>query len=84
VPTPLASFGPDGPILGAAAYTQAMGTRTELGAFINAAERRGAQLTGAVNATANPSGRVADDAYARLRTGNSNAIVPLSMPSMRT
>ena len=66
VPTPLASFGPDGPTFGAAAYAQAKGTRTGLGAFIDAAEGRGAQLTVAVNATANPSGRVDDDAYARL------------------
>ncbi len=38
VPTPLASFGPDGPTFGAAAYAQARGTRTGLGAFIDAAE----------------------------------------------
>ena len=63
VPTPLAAFGPDGPTFGAAAYEQARGTRTGLGAFIAAAQARGAQLRVAVNATANPSGRVHDDAF---------------------
>ena len=58
VPTPLASFGPDGPTFGEDAYRQAKGSRTALGAFIEAAERRGADLAVAVNATANPSGRV--------------------------
>ena len=66
VPTPFASFGPDGPTLGEAAYHQAKGSRTALGAFIEAAERRGADVTVAVNATANPSGRVDAAAYERL------------------
>jgi len=63
VPTPLASFGPDGPTFGAAAHAQAKGSRTALGAFIDSAEARGATLTVAVNATANPSGRVDAAAY---------------------
>ena len=63
VPTPLASFGPDGPTFGAAAHAQAKGSRTALGAFIDAADARGATLTVAVNATANPSGRVDAAAY---------------------
>jgi len=66
VPTPLASFGPDGPTFGAAAHAQAKGSRTALGAFIDAAEARGAALTVAVNATANPSGRVDAAAYEQL------------------
>jgi microcystin degradation protein MlrC len=66
VPTPLASFGPDGPSFGAAAHRQAKGSRTALGAFIEAAERRGADMTVAVSATANPSGRVDAAAYERL------------------
>ncbi len=66
VPTPLASFGPDGPTFGAAAHAQAQGSRTALGAFIEAAEARGATLTVAVNATANPSGRVDTAAYEHL------------------
>jgi microcystin degradation protein MlrC len=66
VPTPLAAFGPDGPTFGAEAGAQARGTRTGLGAFIEAVERRGERLTVAVNATANPSGRVDAAAYERL------------------
>jgi microcystin degradation protein MlrC len=63
VPTPLASFGPDGPVFGKAALAQARGTRTGLGAFIAAAEARGAQIEVAVSATANPSGLVHDAAF---------------------
>src|SRR5919197_2686474 len=63
VPTPLESFGPDGPTFGAAAFESARGTRTGLGAFIEAAQARGDRLAVAVNATANPSGRVDDAAY---------------------
>ena len=66
VPTPLASFGPDGPTFGGDAYAQAKGSRTGLGACIEAVERRGDALNVAVNATANPSGRVDANAYERL------------------
>jgi microcystin degradation protein MlrC len=66
VHTPLSSFGPDGPTFGADAYAQARGSRTALGAFIDLAGRRGDTLAVAVNATANPSGRVAADAFERL------------------
>jgi microcystin degradation protein MlrC len=66
VRTPLAAFGPDGPTFGAAAYAQAKGSRTALGAFIDAVERRGATLAVAANGTANPSGRVDAAAYERL------------------
>jgi microcystin degradation protein MlrC len=66
VPTPLASFGPDGPMFGAAALAQARGSRTALGAFIAAAEARAASVSVACNATANPSGRVDAGAYERL------------------
>ncbi len=65
VPTPLSAFGPDGPTFGSAALDAAHGTRTALGAFIDACGKRGAQLEVAVNATANPSGPVDDDAYER-------------------
>ena len=68
VPTPLASFGPDGPTFGAQALAQARGSRTGLGAFIAAAEARGDRLTVAVTATANPSGRVDDVAFERMAT----------------
>ncbi len=66
VPTPLASFGPDGPTFGRAAYDSARGTRTALGAFIEAAAARGDTIEVAVNATAYPSGTVDGDAYERL------------------
>ncbi len=66
VPTALADFGPDGPTFGAQACAQARGGRTALGAFIAAAEARGEQITVALNATANPSGRVDDAAFERM------------------
>ena len=66
VPTPLASFGPDGPAFGAQALAQARGSRTGLGAFIAAAEARSDRITVALSATANPSGRVADAAFERM------------------
>jgi microcystin degradation protein MlrC len=66
VPTPLAAFGPDGPTFGAQALAQGRGSRTGLGAFIAAAEARGDAITVAVNATANPSGRVDDAAFERM------------------
>ena len=63
VPTPLASFGADGPTFGAAALDTARGARTGLGAFLDACAQHGADVEVAVNATANPSGPVDDDAY---------------------
>lgn len=74
VPTPLASFGPDGPTFGAAAHDQARGTRTGLGAFIAAADARGAALEIACNATANPSGRVHDAAFEMLASSVVDAV----------
>ena len=73
-PTPLAAFGPDGPTFGAAAHAQARGTRTGLGAFIAAAEARDAQIVVAVNATANPSGRVHDEAFERMAASIVDAV----------
>jgi microcystin degradation protein MlrC len=64
--TPLAAFGPDGPSFGRAAFDSARGTRTALGAFIDAAAARGDAITVAVNATANPSGTVDRAAYEQL------------------
>ena len=74
VPTPLASFGPDGPTFGAAALAQGRGTRTGLGAFIEAAEARGAAIEIACNATANPSGRVHDAAFEALAASIVDAV----------
>ncbi len=64
--TTLAAFGPDGPTYGSAAYDAARGTRTALGAFIDACAARGDEIEVAVNATANPSGRVDADAFETL------------------
>ena len=64
--TPLAAFGPDGPAFGGAAFESARGTRTALGAFIDAAQARGDSIEVAVNATAYPSGVVDGAAYERL------------------
>jgi microcystin degradation protein MlrC len=64
--TPLAAFGPDGPSFGRAAYDSARGTRTALGAFIDAAAARGEAIEVAVNATAFPSGTVDAAAYEHL------------------
>ena len=67
VPTPLSAFGPDGaPRFGPLALASARGTRTALGAFIDAADARGARIDVAVNATANPSGKVHDAAFEAL------------------
>ena len=66
VSTPLSAFGPDGPTFAAQALAQATGTRTGLGAFIDLARQRGDELVVAVNATANPSGRVQDSAFEQM------------------
>ncbi|ANH75797.1 mlrC family protein [Ralstonia insidiosa] len=63
VPTPLASFHPH---YGADAYRAAKGTRTAAGAFIDLAEAAGAEIVVPVIAGANPSGRVAAEAYTTL------------------
>lgn len=63
VPTPLAAFGYDGPLLDEAAHRGMRGTRTPIGAFIDLAERVGAQLATPIAADANPSGPVDPAAY---------------------
>ncbi|WP_321898525.1 M81 family metallopeptidase [Paraburkholderia heleia] len=63
VATPLAAFGANGPAWGEAAYRENKGMRTAMSAFIDAAEREGAQLVTPVSASANPGGPVAADAY---------------------
>lgn len=72
--TPLECFGPEGPTFGDQAYAQARGTRTGLGAFIAMAEERGEQIVVAVNATANPSGRVDDTAFESMVTNILDAV----------
>lgn len=63
VPTPLASFEPS---YGEAACRAARGTRTAAAAFIDLAEAAGAEIVVPLIAAANPSGRVAADAYTHL------------------
>lgn len=60
VPTPLQAFAPD---YEAAAFQANSGMRTAMAAFIDAAQRVGAQCITPVSATANPSGPVHADAY---------------------
>ncbi|WP_179402237.1 M81 family metallopeptidase [Burkholderia guangdongensis] len=63
VATPLASFGLDGPDYGEQAYRANKGMRTAMSAFIDAAEREGAEIVTPISAVAYPSGPVAADAY---------------------
>ncbi|HZQ73373.1 MAG TPA: M81 family metallopeptidase [Burkholderiales bacterium] len=65
VPTPLARFGHgrDLPWEGEEALAEFRGTGTALGAFIELAERAGAEIMLPIAAQAWPSGRVAQDAY---------------------
>ena len=65
VPTPLARFGHGraGPVGGEEALEEFRGTGSALGAFIDLAERAGAEIVLPIAAQAWPSGRVAQDAY---------------------
>ncbi len=63
VPTPLARFGPDGPYRGRAARDAFRGTGTPMGAFLDLAEARGAEIVTPVAAEAYPSGVVQAEAY---------------------
>jgi microcystin degradation protein MlrC len=74
VPTPLSSFGPNGPTFGSAALEAARGARTGIGAFLDACAQRGTKVEVAVNATANPSGPVDDDAYERFASAIVEAV----------
>ena len=66
VPTPLKSFGDDGPLYGQAAYEASKGTRTGIAAFIDLVEQAGHEVVVAISATANPSDRVAAQAYTHI------------------
>ena len=72
VPTPLEAFGNRGPSYGDDAYRENKGMRTAMSAFIDAAERAGAQFVTPISAAANPSGPVAAAAYEAI----CDAIVP--------
>ncbi|MEX0960349.1 MAG: M81 family metallopeptidase [Burkholderiales bacterium] len=65
VPTPWESFGPNGPLLGAEAAHGMKGTRTPIGAFLDLAEKAGAEAITPVAAFAYPSGPVDAAAYDR-------------------
>ena len=60
VPTPLARFGP---LYGEAAVRAYRGTGTGLGAYLDLAEREGAEIVVPIAAGASPSGPVEDTAY---------------------
>jgi microcystin degradation protein MlrC len=67
VPTPLARFGHGpGPLYGEAAIRAYRGTGTGLGAYLDLAEREGAEIVLPIAAGASPSGRVEDAAYAHI------------------
>lgn len=66
VPTPLESFGPNGPSYGKQAYYENKGMRTAMSAFIDLAEQQGADIVTPVSASANPSGPVDSEAYSFL------------------
>ena len=66
VATPLQSFGENGPLYGQQACEDARNSRTALGAFIKLAESAGHEIVVAVSAMANPSGKVAAQAYTHL------------------
>jgi microcystin degradation protein MlrC len=63
VPTPLARFGP---LYGEAAVHAYRGTGTGLGAYLNLAEREGAEIALPIAAGASPSGPVEDTAFAHI------------------
>ena len=63
VPTPLARFGPLHAEVAIRAYR---GTGTGLGAYLDLAEREGAEIVLPIAAGASPSGPVEDAAYAQI------------------
>ena len=67
VPTPLARFGNGpGPLYGEAAIRAYRGTGTGLGAYLDLAEREGAEIVLPIAAGASPSRPVEDAAYAHI------------------
>jgi microcystin degradation protein MlrC len=63
VPTPLESLGPDGPLVGDAAYNYFKGTGSPIGAFIDMAEAMGADVHIPAAARTMPSGPVHQAAF---------------------
>src|SRR6478736_5321434 len=72
VPTPLARFGPSyseggpGPLYGDAAIRAYRGTGSGLGAYLDLAEREGAEVVVPIAAGAPPSRPVEDNPYAHI------------------
>src|SRR3546814_17258104 len=62
VPTPLSSFGPQGPVYGPDALAANLGKRTAMAAFIDLAQRHGADMVPPIDASAYPSGAVVGEA----------------------
>src|SRR5215470_17390057 len=71
VPTPLARFGP---LYGDAAIRAYRGTGTGLGAYLDLAEREGAEIVLPIAAGASPSGPVEDAAYAHITDAICDAV----------
>lgn len=65
VPTPWEAFGPQGPQLGADAVRAMTGTRTPVGAFLDAAAEWGAEVELPIAGYASPSAPVERDAFER-------------------
>jgi microcystin degradation protein MlrC len=63
VPTPLQAFGPDGPYFGKDALQARKGTATAMAAYLDLAEKLGAEVVTPVAGWANPSGPVDAAAY---------------------
>lgn len=66
VPTPWEEFGPKGPYLGRDAYEAMKGKGMAMAAFLDLAEKIGAEVETPVAAWANPSGPVDGKAYDRI------------------
>jgi microcystin degradation protein MlrC len=66
IPTPLESFGDQGPLYGQEAYATSKNTRTGIAAFIDVLEEAGHEVVVACSAMANPSGAVSAQAYTHL------------------
>src|SRR5215204_7779711 len=80
VPTPLARFGPShseggpGPLYGEAAITAYKGTGSGLGAYLDLAEREGAEIVLPIAAGAPPSRPVDDGAFEHIAAAICDAV----------
>ncbi|MBI3708732.1 MAG: M81 family metallopeptidase, partial [Proteobacteria bacterium] len=74
VPTPLARFGRNGPLFGAAAADAYRGTNTGMGAFLELCAAEGWTIDTPASASAPPSGKVPADVYQRLTDAICDAV----------